>query len=205
MTEELQGASGSALAPEETVRANLYALVGRLFYDAPDSILLAEICQEEAEPAGAEGPVAMAWRALRTASRNAYPVVVKQEYDSLFVGVGRAEVTPYTSHYVKGSAPDRHVVRLRDQLSQWGLVRRNAAFEVEDHVSGICDVMRFLILDGRGEEEQRLFFKEFVYAGVTPFLDAVNAAATPVFYRLVADFARAFIEIERAAFEMQEV
>ena len=204
MSEEPQAANGSALAPEEAARANLYALVGLLFYDAPDSILLAEICGNEAEPTGEGGAVGEAWAALRAAARSAFPAVLKQEYDTLFVGVGRAEVTPYTSHYLKDSAPDRHVVRLRDQLSQWGLVRRNAAYEVEDHVSGICDVMRYLILEGRSEGEQRLFFKEFVYPGVIPFLDAVNAAASPVFYRLVSAFARAFFEIERAAFEMQE-
>jgi TorA maturation chaperone TorD len=105
---------------------------------------------------------------------------------------------------VKDNVPDRHLVRLREQLGRWGLVRRDAASEVEDHVAGICDVMRHLILEGHPEEEQMLFFKEFVDPGVSGFLAAVGAAASASFYRRVADFARAFIEIERAAFEMQE-
>jgi len=192
------------LSEEDAGRSNLYALIGRLFYDAPDSILLAQVCRAEAEPTGNNAPLDRAWQSLRDACGHAYPVAVKQEYDSLFVGVGKSEVTPYTSHYVTGNSPDRHLVRLRERLEQLGLARRSAAFEVEDHVSGICDVMRILIEDGQPLPEQSLFFKEFVYAGVTPFCDAVAIATSAVFYRSVADFAHAFLQVERQAFEMHE-
>ena len=165
---------GAPLTPEDEARANLYGLVGRLFYDAPDTLLLAEICRDEAEPAVQAGALAETWRALRAAARSAYPVVLKQEYDSLFVGVGRAEVTPYTSHYVTGTSPEQLLVRLRDQLREWGLARRDAAFEVEDHISGVCDVMRFLVMESYPDEEQRMFFNEFVYSGAVGFFAAVN-------------------------------
>ena len=190
---------------EDAGRAKLYALIGRLFYDAPDSVLLAEICRAEDEPANGDSPVAQAWQALREACKSAYPVMLKQEYDTLFVGVGKSEVTPYTSHYIRGNSPDRHLVRLRERLDQLGLARRSAAFEVEDHVSGICDVMRILIEDGHPLSEQSLFFKEFVYAGVTPICAVVAIATSAVFYRSVGGFARAFLEVERQAFEMHEL
>jgi TorA maturation chaperone TorD len=192
------------LSEEDAGRAHLYALIGRLFYDAPDSILLAQLCRAEAEPAGNNAPLDRAWQSLRDACGSAYPVVIKQEHDRLFVGVGRSEVTPYTSHFVRGNSPDRHLVGLRERLDQLGLARRSAAFEVEDHVSGICDVMRILIEDGRPLSEQSLFFKEFVYAGAIPFCDAVAVASSVVFYRYVAAFARVFLEVERQAFEMHE-
>ncbi|MGH7457334.1 MAG: molecular chaperone, partial [bacterium] len=80
--------------------------------------------------------------------------------------------------------------------------RRGAAFEVEDHVSGVCDVMRFLIEDGRPLSEQSQFFKEFVYTGAIPFCDAVGIATSAAFYRCVAEFARAFLDLERQAFEI---
>ena len=192
------------LSEEDAGRSNLYALIGRLFYDAPDSILLAQVCRAEAEPTGNNAPLDRAWQSLRDACGHAYPVAVKQEYDSLFVGVGKSEVTPYTSHYITGNSTDRHLVRLRERLEQLGLARRSAAFEVEDHVSGICDVMRILIEDGHALPEQSLFFKEFVYAGVTPFCNAVAIATSAVFYRSAAEFARAFLEVERQAFEMHE-
>lgn len=192
------------LSEEDAGRAHLYALIGRLFYGAPDSILLAQMCRAEAEPTGNNAPLDRAWRSLRDACGSAHPEGVEREHDNLFVGVGRSEVTPYTCHYVMGNSPDRHLVQLRGRLEQLGLARRNAAFEVEDHVSGICDVMRILIEDGHSLSEQRLFFKEFVYPGVTPFCEAVAVATSAAFYRCVAEFARSFLEVERQAFEMHE-
>jgi len=191
------------LAVEDAARANLYAVIGRLFYDAPDSILLAEICRAEAGPTEGDSPVAQSWQALREAAKNAYPVVIKQEYDTLFVGVGKAEVTPYTSHYVTGISPDRHLVQLREQLEQLGLARRSAAFEVVDHVSGICDVMRFLVEEGHSIEEQRSFFNEFAYTAMIPFCEKAANAASAVFYRHVARLALAFFKLEKTVMEMQ--
>ncbi|MGH8633366.1 MAG: TorD/DmsD family molecular chaperone [Burkholderiales bacterium] len=191
-------------AVEDAARANLYALIGRLFYGAPDSILLAQLCRAEAAPTGHNAPLDRAWQSLRDACGSADPAVVKQEHDSLFLGVGKSEVTPYTSHYIPGNSPDRHLVRLRERLEQLRLARRSAAFEVEDHVSGICDVMRILVEDDHPLSEQSLFFKEFVYAGVSPFCAAVALAASAAFYRYVAEFARAFLAVEQQAFEMHE-
>ena len=194
----------NAVAEEDTARANHYALIGRLFYEAPDSIMLAQLCNANAESPGNDAPLDRAWRALRDACGSAYPVLVKQEHDTLFVGVGRSEVTPYTSHYVRGISPDRHLVRLRERLEELGLARRSAAFEVEDHVSGVCDVMRVLIEDGHPLSEQRMFFKEFILAGVVPFCDTVALATSAAFYRPVVEFARVFLEVERQAFDTHE-
>lgn len=194
----------NSLADEDAARANLYALIGRLFHDAPDSILLAQLCSPDAEPTGDATPLERAWRALRDACNAAYPAVMKQEYDTLFVGVGKSEVTPFTSHYIRGNAPELQLVRLRQRLEQLGLGRRTAAFEVEDHVSGLCDVMRILIEDGHPLAEQRLFFNEFLYSGGSRFCDAVATATSAAFYRRVAEFARAFLDVEQAAFDMDE-
>lgn len=197
-------AAPQPLDPEDVARANLYALVGRLFYEAPDPLLLAELGRDEAAGASDDGALSPAWHALRAAAKRAYPVRLKQEHDTLFAGVGKAEVTPYTSHYAMGMSPDRQLVRLRDQLGRWGLARRDAAFEIEDHISGICDVMRILVEAGRPAADQRLFFNEFVYASATRFLDAVMASGSASFYRAVAEFARAFFELEKVAMEMEE-
>ena len=187
---------------EDAARANHYALIGRLFYEAPDSILVARISRADADSAGEDTPLERAWRALQQACNAAFPEALKQEHEKLFLGVGKAEVTPYTSHYLRGISPDHHLVRLRERLQQLGLGRRSAAFEVEDHVSGICDVMRVLVENGHPPAEQRLFFNEFVYPGVDPLCAAVAAAASAVFYRRVAEFTQAFLEVEREGFEM---
>jgi TorA maturation chaperone TorD len=93
---------------------------------------------------------------------------------------------------------------LRGRLAGWGLARRPGAFEMEDHISGISDVMRRLIQDGRALSEQRHFFDEFAYAGVTAFCAAVQKASSASFYRPVAALTLAFYEVEKAAFEMSD-
>ena len=47
-----------------------------------------------------------------------------------------------------------------------------------------------------------MFFERFVYRGAIAFCDAVTASKNARFYQRVARFARAFFEIEKAAFEM---
>jgi TorA maturation chaperone TorD len=190
------------LAGEEAARANLYALIGRLFYDAPDELLLATISRSD--PHGDGGPLGAAWRELREACRTTFPVVLKQEFDNLFVGVGKSEITPYTSHYVKGTSPDQHLVRLRALLADWELARRDAASEPEDHVSGLCDVMRHLVSEGYSFDDQKAFYREFVHSELTDLCEAIERSPNASFYRRVAQFTRAFLAIENGGFEMED-
>jgi TorA maturation chaperone TorD len=204
MTDTENAAAGS-LDPEDIARANLYGLIGRLYYAPPDPNLLAEISRSQAggEGAGETGLVA-AWRGVQDACRGAFPAVVRQEYDSLFIGVGKSEVSPYVSGYAESATPDRYLVRLRQQLSRWGLGRRETVFEVEDHISGICDVMRWLIEQGQSVDRQRYFFEEFAYPGVLPFCVAVQNASSSSFYKSVAALTWSYFEIEKTAFDMSD-
>ena len=192
--------AAGALEAEDRARANFYGLISRLFYAPADPNLLAEICGSGV--AGDGGGLYGAWRGLQEACQSAYPAVVRQEYDNLFVGVGRAAVTPYLSGYAETSSPDRYLVRLREQLAAWGLGRREGVFEVEDHISGVSDVMRWLIQERRPLEQQREFFEVFVYRGAIPFCAAVHKTPLASFYKPVAAFAAAFFELEKKAFEM---
>ena len=201
-----QAASDTAPDPEELARAGLYGLISRLFYEPADPNLLAQI--SHSDPTGGEqgsgDSLEAAWRGLQQTCRTAYPAVVRQEYEGLFVGVGRAEVSPYLSGYSDSAPPDHYLVRLREQLDAFGLARREGVFEVEDHISAACDVMRWLIEGQRSLEDQQQFFKSFVYPGAVAFCIATQNAATVSFYKPVAAFTLAFLEIERAAFEMSE-
>ena len=193
-----------ALEAEDRARANFYGLISRLFYAPADPNLLAEICGSGAAGEGGGGLYG-AWRGLQEACQSAYPAVVRQEYDNLFVGVGRAAVTPYLSGYAETSSPDRYLVRLREQLAAWGLGRREGVFEVEDHISGVSDVMRWLIQERRPLEQQREFFEVFVYRGAIPLCAAVHKTPLASFYKPVAGFAASFFELEKTAFEMVDL
>ena len=194
--------SSSALEPEDEARAAIYGLIARLFYAAPDQHVLGQILNANLLDRG-EGDLASAWRELVAACRDAFPVVLENEHTELFVGTGKAEITPYLTHYVIKYATDNPLVELRQQLALWGLGRRDNASEPEDHVAGVCETMRIAIaVQHRSEEEQKTFFDRFIYPGAIPFCDAVSASPKASFYARVARFARAFLDLEREAFAM---
>ena len=192
------------VSEEDQARAALYGLIARLFYAAPDQAVLGQILHAEAFAEG-DAPVARAWRDLVDASPKAFPVKLEQEHTGLFVGTGKAEVTPYLTHYTIRFATDTPLVDLRQQLGRWGMARKQAAHEPEDHVSGVCEAMRLAIASQhRSLEEQKNFFERFIYRGGLAFCDAVLASPKAEYYRQVAAFARAFLELEREAFAIAE-
>jgi TorA maturation chaperone TorD len=200
--------SDESAQPEDRARSECYALISRLFYAPPDHELLEQLTKQphQAPPqeprTEAPGSYAAAFDALQRASGSAEVNAVRHEYDDLFVGAGKALITPYTSAYSAPNAPDRHLVTLRAQLTAWGLGRRESAFETEDHVSAVCDVMRWLIERNHPLDEQRAFFAGFVYTGVGTFCRSVESSASASYYRAVARLAHAFLEIENEAFAL---
>jgi TorA maturation chaperone TorD len=190
------------LQPEDAARAALYGLIARLFYVAPDEGVLGQLLHSSAFE-GSQLPIALAWRELVEAGRTVFPAVLENEHTELFVGTGKAEVTPYLTHYTIKYATDNPLVELRQQLIRWGMARRDKAHEPEDHIAGVCEVMRFAIaVQQRSDEEQKTFFERFLYRGGIAFCDAVSASPKAVFYRKVAAFTRAFFEVEHEAFGM---
>ena len=195
-------ASEPELQPEDAARAGIYGLVARLFYAAPDEGVLGGLLHSSAFE-GSEQPIALAWRELVAAGRSVFPVVLENEHTELFVGTGKAEVTPYLTHYTIKYATDNPLVELRQQLAAWGLSRRENVNEPEDHIAGVCETLRPAIaVQHRTDEEQKAFFERFLYRGGVAFCDAVSASPKAVFYRRVAGLTRAFFEIEREAFGM---
>jgi TorA maturation chaperone TorD len=191
------------LPPEEAARANLYGLIARLFYAPPDEQFISEL-QLAAEGSAADpSPLASAWRAVVEACRTAFPAALRDEHTGLFVGTGKAQVTPYLSHYVLKHSSDNPLVDLRQLLDSWGIARREGVAEYEDHIAGVCETMRFAIaVQHRSSEHQKALFDRFLYRGASAFCTAVSASKDARFYRLVANFAQAFFDVEKNAFEM---
>ena len=191
------------LEPEEAARAAWYGVLSRLLYAPPESDLLESLSAAESEGEHAEaGSFVEAWGALQRACGAADPEAVREEYETLFVSVGRAPVTPYTSAYAAPHGPERHLVALRTRLGSWGLTRHDRVFEAEDHIAALCDAMRWLIVRGHDLEEQRGFFDEYIARAAPAFCDAINRAPDAVFYRAVSQFLRAYVRLEQDAFDM---
>lgn len=191
------------LPPEEVARANLYGIIARLFYAPPDEQLISELQLGGSDPAD-HSALATAWRAMVEACRSVFPAALRDEHTVLFVGTGKCEVTPYLSHYLARHSSDSPLADLRQFLDSWGIARREGVAEYEDHIAGICETMRFAIaVQQRPPEEQKALFDRFVYRGASAFCSAVSASKEARFYRLVANFAQAFFDVEKTAFEMQ--
>ena len=190
------------LPPEEVARANFYGLLARLFYAPPDAALLRTLAAaDELDAEG--GGIALAWRDLAKAAADADPEAVREEYETAFVGVGKAPITLYTSAYSMRYTNDAPLAQLREQLSALGLARRSESSEPEDHIAALCEVMRHLIAEDKSDlEKQKKFFERWLWPAVQPLCNAIHKSDLTPHYRAVAKFALAFFELEHSAFEM---
>lgn len=192
----------------ESARAEVYALLSSLFYQAPAKELLdviataSVICNDE--------PVSdfcLAWRALQQAAAQADAEAVKDEFDAAFIGTGRQPVMLYGSFYVAGFLHEKPLAYLRDDLTKMGLARRGDRHESEDHVSALCDVMRFLIAGDADTapaalDLQRDFFRRHLQPWHAQLSAAVISANQTDFYKHVAQLLREFFAVENTAFDM---
>jgi TorA maturation chaperone TorD len=194
--------TAAALAPEEEARADLYGLLAQLFYAPPDQALLGALA--DVKPGdGDSAPTAMgdAWRELASAAASADPEAVREEYESLFVGTGRAEITLYTGAYTLKSALDNPLVVIRDFLDAQRLARKPAVNEPEDHIAALCEMMRHLILRDDSAAQRKLF-EDFLWPAAGPLCNAIAGHGRAGFYAPVARLAKTFFDLEHSAFDM---
>ena len=189
-------------APEDSARADIYALLARLLYAGPDAAVLAAIAAADHLAAQSETPFPLAWRDLQRASVVADAVAVADEYTRLFVGVGRAPVSIYASHYLTENFKELTLVHLRQELDRLGLARKPIATEPEDHLAGLLDVMRYLLQRNDGDvAAQASFFNSYLKPWITKFCDAVVETEGAVYYRTLCRMMKAYFKIEVEYFE----
>jgi TorA maturation chaperone TorD len=142
---------------------------------------------------------------LAAASSSADPAAVQQEYDDLFVGTGRADVSLYVAYYLAETGREKILVELRTELAGMGLSRKETSREPEDHIAGLFDVMRHLIERGSADaalQDQRRFFGRFIEPSYAAFCAAVAESGRAEFYTRVAAFTLAFLDVEKDAMKM---
>lgn len=191
---------------EEAARADFYALLARLFHHAPDGKLLRTLALAEPIEGGDEA-LAKAWLQLAAASSVMDADAAAEEYEALFVGMGKASVSVYSAYYMGATPVDHPRVRLIEDLATFGLARSAQAAEPEDHFAGLFDAMRVLVAGGAGRTpaslaEQKRFYETHVKPGVGRFLAAVREAPEANYYRKVAAVGEAFVGIENESFNL---
>jgi len=194
----------SGIAPEEEARAAFYGLLARLFYAPADAALLSALGGSGPLPGDdADAALAVAWLDLTRAAASASLAAVEEEYESVFIGTGKAEVSLYTSAYTVKSAVDNPLVEIRDFMDRKGLQRKADAFEPEDHFASVCEIMRSLVVEQQSTlKEQQAFFESYVGPGGLLLCDAINRSARTVFYRHAANLAKAFLTLEQESLDM---
>lgn len=206
--EAVERASVSRPLPvEEQGRANVYALLGRLLAAAPDAALLKAISGAGGVLDEGDPTLALAWTNLAAASSVMDPEAVREEYGTLFEGVGSAQVSIYSAFYVPALAIDHPRVRIHGDLAALGLAPREHATEPEDHWAGLFEVMRVLVAGGAGRgpaplAAQREFFQSHLEPGAAKFFRAVQAAPAANYYRTVAALGLAFVALETESFHL---
>ena len=187
---------------EDQLRADAYGLLARLLCDAPERDLL----NLTAEIEGDDSPLGLALSALAEAAGSVTDEAVSEEYNALFIGVSGGELNPYCSYYLTGFAYEKPLAKLRHEMDELGIARRENVKEPEDHMASLCEIMAGLITGAFGApadlETQQRFFDRHMAPWARMFFEDLETADSARFYKPVGVVGRLFVEIETTAFEM---
>jgi TorA maturation chaperone TorD len=200
----------AAVAPEDAARARWYGLFAALFRAPPTREQLSAIAAcAEASPDDPDAPtdstLGRAWRDFARACAQADADAVREEFDTAFLGVGKADVMPYASYHLSGFLNDRPLVELREHLAALGLSRRADVGLTEDHVAALCETMAWLIAGDGGKARdfaaQRAFFSRFLGPWFESLADTIEHSGVTDFYKHAGRLLREFLAVERLAFD----
>jgi len=187
------------------VRAGVYELLARMLAYEPDEQLL-DVLKSIGEVDASDGRVAMGWELLKQSAHKASLESTRDEYQQLFIGVGRGELVPFGSWYVTGFLMEKPLALLRSDLSELGIERQDDVKESEDHIAGLCDAMAIIIRSGKeipfGRQQQ--FYKDHIEPWGDRFFKDLQSAKTAHFYRSVGFFGEGFFEFESRLLAMKK-
>jgi TorA maturation chaperone TorD len=190
---------GMEATADDAVRANTYSLLATLLAKTPSQEILDLLRQIDVPAEAGTAQMAASWEALRMAAERARIDELADEYQDLFIGVGRGELMPYGSWYTTGFLMDRPLTVLREDLAALGFERQQEVYEPEDHVAALCETMGMII---RASEEipfatQRKFFGDHLGHWMERFFEDLQNAKSARFYRTVGQLGEQFIRFEK--------
>ena len=193
---------------EEIARAEVYGLLAQLFYAPPEEALFAQLRVAVTEAPARGALLEAGFSELVAAARRLDRAALRDEYEALFLGVGKPEIFLYGSYYLAGALNEKPLVALRDELAALGLMRVEAMAETEDHIAYLCEVMRYLIAgDDVAPDDlarQRRFFDAQLRGWSERLFESLAAHPRADFYRALAVFARDFFAVEGQGFDLLE-
>jgi TorA maturation chaperone TorD len=199
----MPGADNVLLESEQRYRASAYALLAALLRAAPDPALLQHLCALSPDGDDDLDELGQAMAALSAASAAPDLALLEQEYNNLFIGVGRGEIVPYGSWYLTGFLMEQPLSELRDDLRALGFERSESTREPEDHAAAIFEVFSVMISEAFSLQQQLVFFNKHMRPWLERFFVDLGKARSAEFYRPVAQFGAAFLQLESAYLSME--
>jgi len=193
------------LTPEDTDRADTYRLLAALLAGSPSALLLQTLASLAVDTASEpQSTMLTAWAGLKLAAQHTEVTQLAEEYQALFIGLGRGEIVPYASWYLTGMLMDKPLAILREDMRRLGFIREADIREPEDHVATLCELMSLLIVNPTtySYATQKGFFQQHLSPWLEKFFMDLQQAETAHFYRSVGYVGQAFINIETQAFTM---
>ena len=200
---------GDVGLPEDLARADLYGLIARLLHQPPNQELLNQIASsipEGQESQVDDAPLSKVWHGVVEVAKSNTAKAWRDEFDLNFISVGRPNVVLNGSFYMAGHLNERPLVEIRRALETFGLESAEEVTETEDHISALCEVMRYLIAGDDVEisnlTNQRIFFNNHIRPWYDELCDAIEGIPEMHLYHPVAALTREFLAIEGQSFDM---
>lgn len=183
---------------EQTLRTEIYLVLSALFRSAPSEEMIEFLTSLEVEPS--ESAMQKAWIALQQAAKDSNREALEDEYQELFIGIGRGEVMPFGSWHMTGAMMEKPLAEIRHDLELLGFERDENVKEPEDHIAALCEVMS--MLTGEEEDLQQAVFNKHIAPWFSSFTQQLENAESADFYKPAAQLCEAFLTLEQVRFSV---
>ena len=186
---------------DDLLRIEIYNMLAHLFRQAPEQSVLEFLANLDVDTAQIfqRQTMASAWPLLKLAAQKTTIIGIEEEYQDVFIGIGRGEIIPFCSWYLTGSLMEMPLAHLRQDLKKLGFERAESVIEPEDHISALLEVMAMLV-EGGDEHLQQTFFNRHLAPWCEKFCTDLKATKSAVFYTAVGELAWQFLTIEKTRF-----
>ncbi|MHA2690023.1 TorD/DmsD family molecular chaperone [Vibrio harveyi] len=183
---------------EQTLRTEIYLVLSALFRSAPSEEMIEFLTSLEVEPS--ESAMQKAWIALQQEAKDSNREALEDEYQDLFIGIGRGEVMPFGSWHMTGAMMEKPLAEIRHDLELLGFERDENVKEPEDHIAALCEVMS--MLTGEEEDLQQAVFNKHIAPWFSSFTQQLENAESANFYKPAAQLCEAFLTLEQVRFSV---
>ncbi|MET2897326.1 molecular chaperone [Vibrio rotiferianus] len=183
---------------EQTLRTEIYLVLSALFRSAPSEEMIEFLTSLEVEPS--ESAMQKAWIVLQQAAKDSNREALEDEYQDLFIGIGRGEVMPFGSWHMTGAMMEKPLAEIRHDLELLGFERDENVKEPEDHIAALCEVMS--MLTGEEEDLQQAVFNKHIAPWFNSFTQQLENAESANFYKPAAQLCEAFLTLEQVRFSV---